>query len=85
MSEREQLTADEDCGCMDGKGIAFVHYCPTHKAAFVMRKALEEIAKREGAFSRDPLTHCQNTVDSMEAIATAALAQARPQGSQKPA
>ncbi len=36
--------------------------------------ALREIAKREGAWSRDQLTHANNTVDSMESIARAALA-----------
>ena len=44
--------------------------------------ALAEIAKGEGAFSRDPLVHCGNAVDSMKAIASAAIAQADPQAPQ---
>ena len=35
--------------------------------------ALEEIAKGEGRFSRDHLTHCTNTVEDMKEIAEAAL------------
>ena len=31
--------------------------------------ALREIAKKEGAFSRDPLTHAENTIDDMAGIA----------------
>lgn len=38
--------------------------------------ALREIAKGEGAFSRDPLTHAANCLDSMKEIARAALARA---------
>ena len=40
-------------------------------------EALAEIAKGEGAFSRDPLTHAGNTIDNMKRLATAALALAR--------
>jgi hypothetical protein len=52
--------------------------CPTCAAAelaklreknSVLREALEEIAKGEGAFSRDPLTHAANCID--RAVATA--------------
>ena len=46
--------------------------------------ALEEIAKRalslsfgSGPFSRDPLTHCSNTVAAMKALALAAIAKAK--------
>ena len=53
----------------------------THAACYLalkldrdrLRKALEEIAKGEGRFSRDPLTHANNTVQDMKAIALAAL------------
>lgn len=45
-------------------------------AAPELLEALREIAKGEGAFSLDPLTHCSNTVDSMKAIALAAIAKA---------
>jgi hypothetical protein len=37
------------------------------------KKALEEIAKGEGAFSRDHLTHAQNTIENMKRIAVEAL------------
>lgn len=39
--------------------------------------ALEEIAKGEGAYSRDPLTHAENTIDAMKALASAAIQKAR--------
>lgn len=35
--------------------------------------ALQEIAKGEGAFSRDPLEHAKNTIENMKAIALGAL------------
>lgn len=38
-----------------------------------LRLALAEIAKGEGAFSRDQLTHAKNTIDSMKQIARGAL------------
>ena len=41
--------------------------------------ALKEIAKGEGAYNRDPLIHCGKVVDSMKAIALAAIAKASPQ------
>lgn len=37
------------------------------------RAALEEIQKCEGAFSRDPLTHATNVIESAERIAREAL------------
>lgn len=45
-----------------------------------LRGALGEIAKGEGRFSRDPLTHAGNTIEDMIALAKAALAAAGPQG-----
>ena len=36
-------------------------------------EALREIAKGEGRFSRDPLTHASNTIEDMKAIAEAAI------------
>ena len=38
------------------------------------RKALEEIVKGEGAYNRDPLVHCSNTVENLKEIARAAIA-----------
>lgn len=45
-------------------------------AAPVMRDALKEISKGAGPFSRDPLTHADNCIDAMKALAVAALAKA---------
>ena len=39
-------------------------------------EALREIVKGEGEFSRNPLTHAENTIDNMKEIARAALKQA---------
>lgn len=39
----------------------------------LLRKALVEIANGEGAFSRDPLEHAGNCIDSMKQIAETAL------------
>lgn len=36
-------------------------------------KALHEISKGEGPFSRDPLTHASNTIESMKQIAKDAI------------
>jgi hypothetical protein len=44
----------------------------THHDALV--EALREIAKAEGPYARDRLQHAENTVESMVAIAEAALA-----------
>jgi hypothetical protein len=43
-----------------------------------LRAALTEISKGEGAFSRDPLTHAVNTIDSMKQIARDALSPEQP-------
>jgi len=69
-----------DCGCeatvyADGSGIE-LHYCPMHQAAKEMLEALRGIAKGEGRFSLDPLTHASNTVEDMKALAVAAIAAA---------
>ena len=39
-------------------------------------EALKKIAKGEGAYSRDPLTHAGNTITSMKNIATEAIRKA---------
>lgn len=38
-----------------------------------LREALQEVAKGEGPFSRDQLTHAQNTIEAMKEIALNAL------------
>lgn len=47
-----------------------------------LRVALTEVAKAEGPFSRDRLTHATNVIESMVSIATEALAPAK--GEDKP-
>lgn len=42
---------------------------------YVMYEALEQIAKGEGRFSRDHLTHAENTIEDMKALAEQALAE----------
>ena len=39
--------------------------------------ALREITKGEGAFSRDPLTFANNTIENMKEIANTAIAKAK--------
>ena len=39
----------------------------------VAKKALKQIAKGEGRFSRDPLKHAENTIDDMKELADGAL------------
>ena len=41
-----------------------------------MLAALRKVAKGEGAFNRDPLTHASNCIESMKAIAEAEIAKA---------
>lgn len=43
------------------------------------RAALREIAKGEGRYSRDPLTHAANTIEDMKALAAATLAASQPE------
>jgi hypothetical protein len=45
-------------------------------AAPEMYEALKQIAKGEGRYSQDPLTHASNTIDDMKELAKAALAKA---------
>jgi hypothetical protein len=47
-----------------------------------LRDALRSIAKGEGRFNRDPLTHASNTIEDMIAIAEAALGDQPGGGSQ---
>ena len=42
--------------------------------------ALKEIAKGEGPFSTDHMTHAENTIDAMKAIAVEAIANAEKGG-----
>ena len=49
------------------------HIADLEKENERLREALQEISKGEGAFNRDPLKHCSNTVEDMKAMAKAAL------------
>lgn len=54
--------------------LAITELLAARDALAALTKALAEIAEGRGAFSRDPLTHAENTIDSMKEIARAALA-----------
>lgn len=47
-------------------------------AAPAMLEALKEISKGQGPFSRDQLTHADNCIDAMKALALDAIAKAEP-------
>ena len=49
---------------------------PNQQYTSTLVAALQEIAKGEGPFSRDPLTHAENTIEAMKEIARLALEQA---------
>ena len=42
--------------------------------------ALREIAKMEGPYSRDPLTHAENVIENLTNIANKAIAKAEGEG-----
>lgn len=44
-----------------------------------LRDALQRIAKKEGRYSRDPMTFAENTIEDMARIASEALEAAAPQ------
>ena len=43
---------------------------------FELLSALKEIAKMEGPYSRDPLTHAENVIENLTNIANKAIAKA---------
>ncbi len=47
--------------------------CQTCSEIAGLRAALRKIAEGRGRFSRDPMTHCENTVEDMKALARVAL------------
>jgi len=47
-----------------------------YAAAPAMLEALKEISRGAGPFSRDPLTHADNCIDAMKALALEAIAKA---------
>jgi hypothetical protein len=68
----EALKAENERICfICWNDILAIHTIEAELAA--MRVALKEIAKGEGRFSHDPLTHAANTIDDMKALAVAAL------------
>jgi hypothetical protein len=65
----EMKKAYSDPNCMlDASDLEDVLY-----QAIQFEKALTEIAKAEGRYSMDQLTHASNTIEDMQAIAVAAL------------
>jgi hypothetical protein len=48
-----------------------------YAAAPDLLKTLEEIAEGKGRVAEDRLTHAQNTIENMKALANAALAKAK--------
>lgn len=46
------------------------------KSREALLATMREIAKGKGAYSRDPLTHAGNTIESMKTMATDAVAEA---------
>ena len=68
----ERETREADCGAcfqLDAKGAG-------EDVAALLREtadALEEIAKGEGAYSMDQLTHAFNTIENMKSLAAPAL------------
>jgi hypothetical protein len=55
---------------------------PADNAALIasapdLLRALEKISKAEGRYAVDPLTHASNTIEDMQALAVAAIAEAR--------
>lgn len=64
--------------CLYGKLTTFDAICGYVSK---LELALVEIAKGEGAFSRDPLKHAENTIESMKRLASEAIS---PLGDTKP-
>jgi|GEM_PF-7034796 len=56
----------DDIKCGDNRS-------PAKQRIAELEAALREIAKGEGAFSRDQLTHAENCIDNMKSIAQEAL------------
>ena len=52
----------------------YVHVIEQQNAELLA--ALKEIAKMEGAYSRDPLTHAENVIENLTNIANKAIAKA---------
>lgn len=61
-------------GDMEMQGTASARLISRAWALPMLVAALEEIAKGTGPFSRDPLLHAANTIESMKETARAALA-----------
>jgi len=70
----EEIFHEKDSWGREGAIRIDIVYCPMHKAAQEMLEALKEIAKMEGAYSRDPLTHAENVIENLTNIANKAIA-----------
>ena len=78
MGYEDPMMDEKECGCrteIEGSDVHII-FCPLHEAAPKLLKALEKIARGEGRFNRDQLTHCENTVEDMKALAVAAIEEA---------
>ena len=69
-----------DHGRTNGAGFPSNDQCASNVTLMVaapeLLEALREIAKADGVFSLDPLTHAANCIANMQAIANAAIAKA---------
>ena len=72
INDHQGLVADEDTG----ENIAVVYNkknAPLIASAPALLEALKEIAKKEGPFSTDQLTHAGNVIENMARIAEKAI------------
>ena len=64
----------EKIGLQPGAFTAFkAGYAANHAEIERLRTALEQIARCEGKFSRDPLKHAENVIENAQTIALTAL------------
>lgn len=66
LTNQENLTLDSD-------EIAAIIARHASKENDALRTALREIQKGEGPFSRDHITHAENTIEAMKGLARTAL------------
>lgn len=67
------LCVDADCGEELMKRIEGAELTRLREENQRLRQALEEIAKGEGPYSRDQLTHAGNVIDNLTTLAKQAL------------
>jgi len=62
-----------DCKNLMSESASFCMRCGWSEELQRLREALKEISKGEGAYSRDRLTHAENTIRAMKDLARDAL------------